>query len=189
MNHITNLNNHVGNYSVGYDLKNTIESIKEIPIKLKEYLHEIKEKSQDLINEIFQQKIIEFMYQYMIDDMFIKVNNILSFLEEYNLTNEYHDFLEIQRMMKVIIKDNLYKNKEEELNFLNDILNDFINLIEFIFKNQDLKHFNNKNKTYLKEYEKFEEKFFTKQYFFYTKIAKFNEDYKDVIEDLYKTMN
>ncbi|MDR0911045.1 MAG: hypothetical protein LBM96_00405 [Methanobrevibacter sp.] len=190
MNHISlNSNRDNGKYALEYDLKNTMESIKEIPIKLNEYLHRIKEKSQYLVNEMFHHSMIEFMYQYIVDDMFIKVNNILSFLRKYNLINEYHNFLEIQRMMKVIIKDDLYENNEDELKFLNNVLNNFMTLIDFIFKNYDLENFDNENSLYLKEYEKFEEEFMNNQYFFYTKIAKFNDEYKDVIGDLYQLMN
>ncbi|MDR2545053.1 MAG: hypothetical protein LBD03_05855 [Methanobrevibacter sp.] len=85
---------------VGNDLNDTIESIKEIPRKLKEYLNKLQDNPYTVVNNAeYHQSMMEFMYPYMVEDMFIRANNISSFLDEYNLTNEWHIFLEITSVM------------------------------------------------------------------------------------------
>ncbi|MDR1721682.1 MAG: hypothetical protein LBR24_01375 [Methanobrevibacter sp.] len=188
-----NNNVNIGYNFVGKDLKDIIDSIKEIPRKLKEYLDKLKDNTYSTLNVEYHQSMMEFMYPYMVEDMFIRSNNIISFLQEYGLTNEWHVFLEINRMMKIIIKDTLYENNEDELKFLYDVLKDFFNLLDFIFQkfefSKELNNFNNEDKEYLKEYNSFKAKFYNYRYHFYTEFVELDEKSIPVVEAISNAIN
>ena len=180
-----------------YDFKGVIESIKEIPNKLKEYISKVQENSYKILNEAserYSEAMTEFMYPYMVDDMFRKTDNIAHFLKITNLSNEYHSFLEIKRMMKVIFKDNLNDNNKNELKFLENVLSEFISLIDVVFDMcdsiDDLKElYESENENYISEYKIFERNFFDYKLKFYTEIATQNEDYEAIIRKMYSAVN
>jgi len=136
----------------------------------------------------------EFMYPFMIDDMYRKTDNIAQFLQNRNLSNEYHSLLEIKRMMGVILKKNIFENKENELNFLDDVFTAFTQLIFFIFDQCETeteleKLYATENKDYILKNNSFEKRFFDYKFKFYTEIAPQNEDYENVVKNMFSAVN
>ncbi|MDR3062785.1 MAG: hypothetical protein LBU40_01425 [Methanobrevibacter sp.] len=182
-------------FSLENNFKNIIVSISEIPKRLKQYLQELKEKSEQIFNnETITQSMNEFMYPFFVDDMFRKANNIINFLNEHKLTNEYYAFLEIKQMMKVIIKNKMEDNKIDELTLLDDILSEFISLTDLIFSKCNSKDelsnlYGKKDTEYLAKYEKFEEMFFKYQTQFYSEICTINKDDETIVNCLLDSIN
>ncbi|MDR2545052.1 MAG: hypothetical protein LBD03_05845 [Methanobrevibacter sp.] len=96
-------------------------------------------------------------------------------------------------MMKVIIKDTLYENKEEELKFLDDVLKDFFNLMDFIFQkfkfSKELNNFDKENEEYLMKFNNFKSKFNDYKYIFYSEFVDLDEEFRPVVESISKAIN
>jgi len=175
-----------------YNFKDVITSIKEIPKKLKEYINSLK--THTINREKSQESMMEFMYPYMVDDMFRKSESIAEFLNEKNLSNEYYSFLEIIKMMRIIFKKNIQDNEKNELKFLDNVLEEFVKHIDQLFNLcssiDDLKKlYKSKNEKYESSYKRFEKKFFEYKLTFYTEIATPNEEYEDIVKKIYNSTN
>ena len=183
----------------GYDqfkdcLIDIIASIKEIPEKLNEFMVKPRKSSDGQIDNVIEKKyesLTNFMYPHTIERLFRNSEALSSYLKSEKLINEYNSFLEIQTMMKTILEKELFEIDEDELDFLEDVLGEFIEHINHVIKlckSQDIDKLY-ENKEYFNNYNVFRRNFFDYQMKFYTEIASSNDKYKNTIDKLYECAN
>jgi hypothetical protein len=168
----------------------------ELPRKLKNYIQDRSKSNNNILSANFNsgEDLIEYMYHHLVKSMINFSNDLAELIKNNHLIiEEYYDYLEIDRIMKMVLKNNINKINILEIELFGKILDAFGKIADIKFniineeyniskdKKFKISDLSDKDKQhYIEEYDKFNSAFFKYKMEFYSKQPTINSNKKTV---------